>query len=427
MNHFQRILESAELAEAEYGNKSLGSFADYADADFPGELRPSGKPDPEEKKRAERAYKSLRGRYRSDLSKVISSYLSKEKKYREAINAGLDVMDKAFVDAFIFGMRAQAAKKGVSAKFDLADQHYRWILSASEEEGRYFEDFLKDLRYKRDLRPGSMDWEQRVELYAKTLDSVFDAGRVAALALADNIVIYWVVNPEAESCNGCLLLEEKSPFTPDNLPCTPRDGATECLCILSPDSRVLTSTGWVAISDVRVGDSVVTHTGRLSKVTATPTSILHDPEVVRFRAPTGAEIICTRDHLWLSEDGWTSIDKSELMVYTPSHAKDSDLSKLWDADGPESAGVYTPEVLFMGVLQGQKTRYDLTVEGEHSFILEGVASHNSNCRCNLLVKKVSAEEYAKVEFDQLPKDALLYQVNLFKQMKLGTNRTRKRR
>lgn len=281
MNHFLQILEAVDayLKEAEFGNKSLATFSDYSDAEFPDVLNPKGKASPEEKLRAERAYASLKGKYGKKMAKIIRSYLTKEKKYREAIDDVRNLIDRNFVDAFVYGMRAQAGKRGVSTTFDLSETHYRWILGAAEEEGGYFEALMKDLRYKRDLRGSSMDWEQRVDLYAKTLDSVFDAGRVAGLALAENLVVFWIVDVDAESCTGCLFLEEHSPFTPDNLPCTPRDGSTECF---------------------------------------------------------------------------------------------------------------------------------------------------SNCRCKILIKKVTAEEYARIEFNQMPKDSLLYQINILKQTKLGTSRVKRR-
>jgi len=35
------------------------------------------------------------------------------------------------------------------------------------------------------------------------------------------------------------------------------------------------------------------------------------------------------------------------------------------------------------MLPNSKTLYDLTVEDDHSFIVEGIVAHNSNCGCSL--------------------------------------------
>jgi hypothetical protein len=86
---------------------------------------------------------------------------------------------------------------------------------------------MADLRYHRTEKEGHLHWVKRVDLYTNTLDSIFDAGRM--LALGDLVIIDWIVDHGAEHCEGCLLLEQHSPYTRDNLPSTPRDGATQCL------------------------------------------------------------------------------------------------------------------------------------------------------------------------------------------------------
>jgi intein/homing endonuclease len=52
---------------------------------------------------------------------------------------------------------------------------------------------------------------------------------------------------------------------------------------------------------------------------------------------------------------------------------------LEEAQGREKE---SGNVLFHPMLPG-KILYDLTVEDDHSFIIEGLVAHNSNCRCHL--------------------------------------------
>lgn len=53
-----------------------------------------------------------------------------------------------------------------------------------------------------------------------------------------------------------------------------------------------------------------------------------------------------------------------------------------------------PEILFAGMLSEQTTLYDLTVDEDHSFIVEGIVAHNclTNCRCRLRIKWLDEEE-----------------------------------
>ncbi len=58
----------------------------------------------------------------------------------------------------------------------------------------------------------------------------------------------------------------------------------------------------------------------------------------------------------------------------------------------------TQAVLLKAVSAPEKLTvlYDLEVEDDHSFIIEGLVVHNSNCRCKIRAKQVSIREYLKL-------------------------------
>lgn len=103
------------------------------------------------------------------------------------------------------------------------------------------------------------------------------------------------------------------------LPAYPGDGTTECLCIISGESRVLTPGGWVPIINVRPGDQVLTHMGQWRRVLAAvrkPSQSYH--RLVKIRAPTGQWVACTDNHLWYTPQGWqsaTDIDSGGFSWY----------------------------------------------------------------------------------------------------------------
>jgi hypothetical protein len=104
-----------------------------------------------------------------------------------------------------------------------------------------------------------------------------------------------------------------------DLPAYPSDGSTQCLCITSPRSRVLTRRGWIAIANVQIGDYVLTHRLRWRKVLAVITKeSIPSHKQVYIRAPVGEWVGATDTHLWYTNNGWqdsTNIDRLSSMVY----------------------------------------------------------------------------------------------------------------
>ena len=107
-----------------------------------------------------------------------------------------------------------------------------------------------------------------------------------------------------------------------DLPAYPGDGSTICLCLTSPESKVLTIRGWVALLDIEVGEMVLTHRGRWRPVTALlvkPSAPYHRETILT--GPNGRSVRATHNHLWYTTEGWknsTALDNSSLLCYNTS-------------------------------------------------------------------------------------------------------------
>jgi len=159
----------------------------------------------------------------------------------------------------------------------------------------------------------------------------------------------------------------------NRLPQYPGDGATECLCITTPESRVLTSVGWKPMRDVSIGDYVLTHKNQYKRVVA---KIIKDGggEYEYFvKAHTGAVVGCTGNHYWLS-----AFERWQKTINCYKH-KLPLISKR--DDNSENDVIFTPEIAEMRLLPKNAPVYDITVEDDHSFVIEGMVSHNTNCQC----------------------------------------------
>jgi hypothetical protein len=67
------------------------------------------------------------------------------------------------------------------------------------------------------------------------------------------------------------------------------------------------------------------------------------------------------------------------------------------SSGAQEKQVKVGQVLLLaGVLPNQTPLYDLTVEEDHSFLVEGLKLHNSNCRDRLLVRIATLEQVIAV-------------------------------
>jgi hypothetical protein len=192
------------------------------------------------------------------------------------------------------------------------------------------------------------------------------------------------------------------------LPAMPSEG-TQCLCITTPESRVFTEFGYMPIGEVKPKTLVLTHKLRWRRVLRSIVHKLRWRRVLRsivslsmtqqqiiFRSPGGNIIGCTDDHLWLSPSGWkdaTQIVRTSQPTLYKVPDGDLQISRFsgFDCLGLSRFWEFQPQILFSGELLGGTPLYDIEVEEDHSFIIEGVISHNSNDKCRWRIETVDAE------------------------------------
>jgi hypothetical protein len=109
-----------------------------------------------------------------------------------------------------------------------------------------------------------------------------------------------------------------------------------------------------------------------------------------------------QDNQWGSRENFLLKD---LLASVPEQGAECDpaVRLLWEefqtvgVGAQETCTVRVGQVLLLsGVLPTKTPLYDLTVEEDHSFIVEGLKLHNSNCRDRLLVRIATLEQVIAV-------------------------------
>ena len=132
---------------------------------------------------------------------------------------------------------------------------------------------------------------------------------------------------------------------------------------LDGDTEVVTSTGYKKIRDVRVGERVLTHKGNWKRVVNTHR--VRAARLIEITTATKKKIRCTPDHEMLTPKGFVRAGALELGCRLVS-LKSFLSSRLSSYDEIVSIR----EIPFDGFV------YDLTVEGDHSFVANGLFTHN---------------------------------------------------
>ena len=319
------------------------------------------------------------------------------------------LLRESYLKSYRFGVASSGLKGKFLRKSFLSPEETRWVDSAVKHENRFLNGLLGDIKSGKSVA----SLRYRVGLYAKALKAAFTAGQV--LATGQDTLIFWRLHPEAQHCQDCLMLAANSPYTKENLPTQPKAGL--CQCVFTPASRVETWRGMIPIADVRVNDFVRTHRNQWKRVTATPRSVCAgDRDAVSVTVEGFRRVGFTAEHKIWTSSGWTPIGEvksRDLSIIDGDSLTENELASPYeDQNGeinyPTVAHSYMypndEEGLGLGV-----TLYDLTVEDDHSFIVEGVVSSNcgSNCRCELEYQKVEPSVAEKVRQGSLDRNYFL--------------------
>ena len=109
--------------------------------------------------------------------------------------------------------------------------------------------------------------------------------------------------------------------------------------------------GWKDIKDVEVGNLVYTHKYRMRKVINKIDS--ERDELLEIRLDNGNSIEITADHEVLTDKGWIPVGELDV--------------------GDEIKGI---KIVSKKVIKKKTKVYDITVEEDHSFLLDGIFVHN---------------------------------------------------
>lgn len=81
-------------------------------------------------------------------------------------------------------------------------------------------------------------------------------------------------------------------------------------CLVSPNTKIYTSKGYIKIKDIRVGDLVLTHLGRFQKVLNISNEVNKDEFIYKI-STTYSSIPITANHPILTEVGWKRVSELE--------------------------------------------------------------------------------------------------------------------
>ena len=133
------------------------------------------------------------------------------------------------------------------------------------------------------------------------------------------------------------------------------------------DSLVHTDNGLKSIKDVQIGDKVITKDGKFEKVYNTMEYDIEE-EMIQINNGIGYKSICTLDHkILIYRDGKEQWVEAQYL-------KGGDCTKcIIDKDSYQ----YSPINSVLKIPKMKVKVYDISVENEHNYMLDGMIVHNS--------------------------------------------------
>lgn len=217
----------------------------------------------------------------------------------------------------------------------------------------------------------------------------------------------WQVSFVVENCPDCLGYYDEG-WKPIGYFPMPGDGSTVCLCLVSPENRILTDHGWIPLLDIKVGDFVYTHKSRYCRVNAL---------VLKRSLPTHklekiGDVWCTDTHLFNTIYGWSCaahIKSKDIDLYRDNQVEIPEVRVnnlhfyyFGSVDVPDQYirnddGISFGDFVRLDIIRREKAMrtsilvgdvlfedtavFDIEVEEDHSFCVEGIFAHNTNCHC----------------------------------------------
>jgi len=179
---------------------------------------------------ARKQFNELTGKAKNYLNDIIGLWVDEQLSFRQLQVDSSVMFRNLYEEIWTLGRKASAVAFS-SGDASATPEETRWFRTALREELGYWQNFLLELRdhFKGKKIMSRFTPEQRVEMYVKSLEAMYDSAR--AFALPSNLLFQWI-GPKRDDptiCNGCAYIMERTPFTKFNLPAVPRAGSTPCL------------------------------------------------------------------------------------------------------------------------------------------------------------------------------------------------------
>lgn len=263
--------------------------------------------------------REIKADYREKLAFLLSKAENEGPKSRAQIVGNFrGLIRDAYRESYMAGMLATSSGVKSPDRLMLAT-----LQREADDEVNYFSKFLRAIWNDEEIMPR----DRRAGMYVDALDSLFSLGALTGTPY--RILVYWK------------------------------------MCITTGTSRVLTYRGMVPIADVIPGDMVLTHKLQWREVKA-----VHH----RLSQPWHESMIvngvgCTTDHEFYTSNGWKCIKRIALSSVP--------ILTLQGEAGSYALREVSYDVKSQGLVPSGVTLYDLTVDEDSSFIVEGIVSHNS--------------------------------------------------
>lgn len=175
-------------------------------------------------------------------------------------------------------------------------------------------------------------------------------------------------------------------------------------CCFNPEAKVLMGDlSWKPISEVEEGEKIIGDNGHINTVVKNNKTTVGDRKMVKF---SGQDFYTTDDHMFLTKKGWKTWDPEYVLnnenttnkdyligenKITPINA-DDELKKIrFEADG-KLVEEFVPIDFTLHDFDPDYVVYDLTTDGNKTYIVENFVAHNCCVAYTYLVRAPADEE-----------------------------------
>ncbi|NDB58501.1 DUF4815 domain-containing protein [bacterium] len=180
-------------------------------------------------------------------------------------------------------------------------------------------------------------------------------------------------------------------------------------CCFDPNAKVLMANNtWKAIKDVMAGEQVIGEDEAVNTVISNNKVFVGDRKMMKFKSVDGGDFYSTDDHLFLTKKGWKTWDPGYLLRNPNTRNKDfligenrekgidndDYIRKIDVVDGMIVSNFipYADLNVTAHDFDPDYAVYDLTLDGNSTYVVEGFVVHNCCVAYTILVQAPKDEE-----------------------------------